>query len=329
MTLRIEVLKPGAQSQLQDLGRHGHQHLGVPVCGAMDEWSQRLANLLVGNDEQAATLEIVLTGPSLRFHGPAQIALCGADLSARLDGTPLPLHCRVDLPAGALLEFGPRASGLRVYLALRGGFAAPLVMGSRSTFVRGGFGGLEGRALRRGDVLTVAQPLPALPPASTAAAPELTLPRPALAGEDGSLLLRVIPGEHWALFTPAAQVLLSQARYRISPQSDRMGYRLEGPPLQRELGGELISEGVAFGAIQVPADGQPIVLMAERQSTGGYAKIAHVASVDLPLLAQAAPQQWLRFAPIALETAQTLYLEREHRLAALRQQLAPDTPFTP
>ncbi|HEX2010692.1 MAG TPA: biotin-dependent carboxyltransferase family protein [Roseateles sp.] len=305
---QVEVLKPGAQSQLQDLGRYGFQHLGVPVCGAMDEDSHRLANLLVGNAQDEATLEIVLMGPSLRFAAITQIAVCGADLSATLDGRPVALNQRVDVPAGALLAFGQRINGLRSYLAVRGGFPLAPVMGSRSTFVRGGFGGHLGRALRKGDQLEIAAFRPADP------APKLairsTLPTAEITP------LRVILGEHWAGFTAEAQALFSAANYRISPQSDRMGYRLEGPALARREPGELISEAVNFGSIQVPPDGQPIVLMAERQSTGGYPKIGHVISVDLPLLAQLAPQQALRFVPVSLETAQTLYLQREQQFAA-------------
>lgn len=308
MSIAIEVIKPGAQSQLQDLGRYGYQHLGVPVCGAMDEVSHRRANLLVGNARDEATLEIVLMGPSLRFAAATQIAICGADLSATLDGQPVALNERIDVPAGAVLAFGQRINGLRSYLAVRGGFSVAALMGSRSTFVRGGFGGHLGRALRKGDQLQAADFKPAgappdLPVESTLPSAEITP-------------LRVVLGEHWAGFTPEAQALFAEASYRISPQSDRMGYRLEGPALARSQPGELISEAVNFGSIQVPPDGKPIVLMAERQSTGGYPKIGHVISVDLPLLAQLAPQQALRFVPVSLETAQTLYLQREQQFAA-------------
>ena len=312
MSMFIEVLKPGAQSQLQDLGRHGHQHLGVPVGGAMDQDAHRLANLLVGNAPGEATLEIVLMGPSLRFGAAAQIAVCGADLSPALDGVPLALNARIDVPAGAVLAFGRRVNGMRTYLAVRGGFPVPLVLGSRSTLVRGGFGGHQGRALRKGDQLPMAD----LPAASPAPAPATlrSLVNPLPAAETS--VLRVLLGEHWAGFTPEAQALFTSAAYRISPQSDRMGYRLDGPPMLRSVPGELLSEAISFGSIQVPPDGQPIVLMAERQSTGGYPKIGHVISVDLPLLAQLAPQQALRFAPVSIETAQTLYLQRERQFAA-------------
>ncbi|MEF7616747.1 biotin-dependent carboxyltransferase family protein [Aquincola sp. MAHUQ-54] len=334
--MTIEVLKPGAQSQLQDMGRWGHQRFGVPVGGAMDAWSHRVANLLAGNEADEATLEIVLMGPSLRFTAPACIAICGADMSPRIGDEPVPMHRRVWVAAGTQLDFGRRMSGLRSYLAVRGGFGVAPVMGSRSTFVRGGFGGFEGRALRKGDVLPLGQgaggaarPGDGLGAAGrpwSAAPLDPGVPEPAgvlpPAAADAVVTLRVVRGEHWGAFPPEMQAQFSQAVYRLSPQSDRMGYRLQGPALLRSSAAELISEGVAFGTVQVPPDGQPIVLMAERQSAGGYPKIAHIASVDLPLLAQVAPQQGLRFQAIALETAQALYLDREHRLAHLRDALA-------
>lgn len=321
----ITVLKPGAQTQLQDGGRFGWQRFGVPVGGAMDLWSHRVANLLAGNAEDEATLEILLMGPSLRFEAPACIALCGADLSAQVAGEPLPMYERIQLPAGAQLDFGRRVNGLRCYLAVQGGWAVPPVMGSRSTFVRGGFGGFQGRALRKGDVLPIGGGRPApLPPAVLP--DEVSVPVP-LAAAQAVTPVRIVPGEHAALFSPEVHALMVQATYQLSPQSDRMGYRLEGPALPRLPGGELISEGVSFGTVQVPPDGQPIVLMAERQSAGGYPKIAHVASVDLPLLAQMAPRQALRFVPITLAQAQALHLERERQLQALRPLLLA-TPGT-
>ncbi|MFN3811255.1 MAG: biotin-dependent carboxyltransferase family protein [Roseateles asaccharophilus] len=318
--MKIEVLKPGAQTQAQDLGRYGYQGLGVPVSGVMDEWSHRLANLLAGNSGDEATLEIVLTGPTLRFEAATRIAICGADLSARLNGRRLRPDRAVDVPAGGVLEFGACEAGLRAYLAVRGGLAITPLMGSRSSYVRGGFGGFAGRALRKGDVLLA-------PDASGRPAPRGPGVRPILPSSvpreprGQAVPLRVMPGEHWALFTPAAREALLQAEFRITAQSDRMGYRLEGPPLERSTPGELVSEAMSFGTIQVPNDGQPIVLMAERHGTGGYPKIAHVISVDLPRLAQLGPQQTLRFQAVTLETAQALYLQREQLLATLRDAL--------
>lgn len=316
MSQHINVIKPGVQSQLQDLGRFGFQDLGVPVCGVMDEWSHRVANLLAGNARDEATLEIVLMGPSLVFEAATQIAICGADLSPRLNGEPVLMQQRIEVPAGGQLDFGRRVGGLRTYLAVRGGFDVEPVMGSRSTYVRGGFGGFQGRALRKGDVLSIAD-TPAAP-----AAPVVEMADQLPSSDLNAVTpVRVIAGEHWASYSSETQALFETATYKINPQSDRMGYRLDGPALQRREAVELISEAMSFGTIQVPSDGQPIVLMAERHSAGGYPKMAHVISVDLPILAQLAPQQQLRFELISLEAAQSLYLQREKTLSALRQTL--------
>jgi len=324
--MKIDVIKPGALSQLQDLGRWGHQRFGVPVGGAIDTWSHQLANLLAGNTGDEATLEVLLMGPSLRFDTGTWIALCGGDLSPRIGAEAVPMHRRVWVAAGSQLDFGKRVDGLRTYVAVRGGFDVAPVMGSRSTFVRGGFGGFQGRGLRKGDVLDTGDAGTA-PPSGASDRAFAVVPVPGFdvdpqvpSAAPGSVtVVRVVRGEHWDGFTAEAQAAFPEATYRLSPQSDRMGYRLEGPALARRQPGELISEGVTFGTVQVPPDGQPIVLMAERQSAGGYPKIAHVASVDLPLLSQLAPSQSLRFEPVTLEEAQDLLLERETRLAALRR----------
>jgi urea carboxylase len=323
--MTIEVVKPGALSALQDLGRVGFQRFGVPVCGAMDEWSHRLANLLVGNAQGEATLEITLIGPSLRFSEPALIAITGAELSPRIGEQPVPQATPVLVRAGSQLDFGRRTAGVRAYLAVHGGFAVAPVMGSKSTYLRGGFGGLAGRPLRKGDAIPVRNGNPervfprlaqALRDAAQAfvaldAAPRLP---PAPWGQ-APLTVRATIGQQWQAFTADAQRSLCEAEFRLSPQSDRMGLRFEGPklPLREPL--EMISEAVACGTVQVPPDGNPIVLMADRQTTGGYPKIAGVASVDLPILAQMAPQQGVRFALISLPEAHSLYRARERALA--------------
>jgi antagonist of KipI len=331
--MTVTVIEPGLQTQLQDEGRWGWQCDGVPVGGAMDAWSHRLANLLAGNAGDEATLEILMTGPRLRFDQSAVIALTGADLPASIDGQAVPMHRRIHVPAGAVLAFGRRRAGLRAYLGVAGGFDVPRVLGSRSTYVRGGFGGLQGRALRPGDVLPL-RPVPAgggaepahlevAPPPPLDLLPALPDPAP-----DACATVAVLRGEHWDLFDAAArQALLAQA-WHIGSQSDRMGYRLSGTALHRTAGDELLSEGVAFGTVQVPPDGQPIVLMAERQSTGGYPKIAHVASVDLPMLAQLAPGQRVRFELVSLDLAQALIEDRERRHAQLRRALLGPAPPT-
>nr|WP_277405233.1 biotin-dependent carboxyltransferase family protein [Achromobacter xylosoxidans] len=242
-------------SSFQDRGREGYQHQGIPAAGAMDERAHRLANALAGNSGDPATLEMTLTGPTLRFDAPACFALAGADLGATLNGQEIPPHRPLVARAGDTLAFGARpANGVRAYLAVHGGFALAPVMGSETTYLRSGFGGSE---------------------------------------------------------------------FRISPQSDRMGYRLQGPALSMSQPRQMLSEAACFGTVQVPSGGEAIILMADRQTTGGYPKIAQIASVDLPLLAQYAPGRALRFAMIELDEAQRLDGERERAFAQLLDALAP------
>lgn len=314
----IEVIAPGPLTSLQDLGRHGFQRYGVGPAGAMDEWSHRLANLLVGNAASAATLEITLLGPTLRFHQPALIALTGADLGARLDDQPLLPGWPVQIAAGSLLAFGRRRHGCRAYLAVRGGYAVPALMGSQSTALRAGFGGFAGRALRKGDRLAIEPsraPVRQLPPAPPAGFALCDCPTP------GPAPLRVLTGQQWNCFSPEAQQRLLAEAYVVHRNSDRMGYRLTGPALALAAPLEMISEAVAFGTVQVPPDGQPIVLMADRQTTGGYPKIANVLCVDLPRLAQAVPGDALRFALSTLAEARALDAARESTLSQVEHAL--------
>ena len=329
--MTIEVIKAGALSTLQDLGRCGYQHLGVPVGGVMDERSHRVANLLVGNSEREATLEITLLGPSLRFQEAALIAIAGADLSPRIGEYAVPLETPVLLRAGSQLDFGARVSGVRSYLAVYGGFAVPALMQSKSTYLRGKFGGFQGRALRKGDTLdlvpadarsvyrSLADELRAgtLPFASPKDRPRV----PGTLSTASGLVVRTIAGQQWQAFAADAQREFGQAQFRVSPQSDRMGLRLEGPRLALREPLEMISEAVAFGTVQVPPDGNPIVLMADRPTAGGYPKIASVAAVDLPLLAQQMPLQGVRFSPISLQEAQQLYLGHERAMANFAAQV--------
>jgi len=308
------VIKPGPLSSLQDLGRTGVQRFGVIASGVMDEWSHRLANLLAGNATDEASLEITLMGPSLLFHQDALIAIVGADMSPRIGEQPVPMTESVRVAAGSRLDFGRRLFGCRAYLAVHGGFLVPPVMGSRSTYLRAGFGGLQGRALRKGDRLPIAPD--AVGPIGGQGTRELSLPQhPAL--QDRAI--RVIHGQQWARFSAEAQARFFESPFVVNLNSDRMGYRLDGPGLALAAPLEMISEAVGFGTVQVPPDGQPIVLMADRQTTGGYPKIASVASVDLPLVAQRVPGETLRFAPITLDEAQALYLDREREFARIRQ----------
>ncbi|MGB6104568.1 MAG: biotin-dependent carboxyltransferase family protein [Pusillimonas sp.] len=320
--MSMHVVKPGMLSSFQDLGRTGHQHLGVPVGGAMDSRAHRLANLLVGNDENEATLEVTLTGPTLRFEAPACIAISGALLSPTLNQEPVPNNRPLIVRDGDVLAFGARASGLRAYIAWHGGIDLPSVMSSRSTYLRGGFGGFQGRALRKGDILHLRTPLKG--GEADALARELwdiKIYLPAMLGTAPRPTLRAVRGAHAALFTEASIRDFFSGEYQISPQSERMGYRLQGPQLHLLSAKQLLSDATSFGSVQVPPDGNPIVLMADRQTTGGYAKIAHVATVDLPAIAQSMPGDTLRFTEISLAQARQLDSQREAAFGRLHQAL--------
>lgn len=326
--MTIEVIKPGLLTTVQDLGRLGYQRFGVVAGGVMDEWAHRLANLVVGNDGDAATLEITLQGPTLRFAEPALVAVCGAELAARVERTPLAHGRPVLIRAGAQLEFRALERGCRAYLAVRGGIRVPPVMGSRSTYVRAALGGLEGRALRKGDALPIARYAPGWYPALDAAMQNGSVPCVSARWSVGPTAtnaalhpIRVIAGPQWELFSQESRALFLGAEFRVSVNSDRMGYRLSGVTIKPRRAVEMISEAVAFGTVQVPPDGNPIILMADRQTTGGYPKLAQVAAVDLPRLAQTRPLERLRFELVTLAEAQHEYLERERELARIRESI--------
>lgn len=323
------VDRPGMLSTLQDTGRLGHQQYGVSVNGPMDEWSHRVANALVGNPEDAAVLECTLNGPRLSFSEHTLVALCGAAMNVTADGQPVPYGRAVLLRRGVVLDIGARTAGARLYLAVRGGLAPAPVLGSRSTNVRAGFGGFHGRPLRKGDHVPLSPPrrgAPALPierrmvqsglPMLSALPVDVAQP----ARREG--VLRVIPGPHWNAFTASARADFERRPYKVTPQSDRMGIRLQGPALMLDRPMELVSEATVFGTVQVPPDGQPIVLMADRQSAGGYPKIGYVASADLPLLAQAMPGDELYFEAITQADAENAWQNFEERLQHLRRSAA-------
>jgi antagonist of KipI len=323
------VLHPGQLATIQDRGRSGHQHEGIPTAGAMDDVALRIANLLVGNDEGAAALECTLVGPTLRFDEHVLIALAGGDLGATAGGVALPLWRPIAVPAGTMVSATAAVRGCRVYITVAGGFDVPLVLGSRSTYVRASLGGLDGRPLRRGDRLAVGEPTELGRRILARVVGDQGRDRVILGrwGAAASLVpfyaaaaaIRLIEGTHTHLLTGGSADQLWNAEFRIGAQSDRMGYRLDGAELQLTTATELLSEAVAFGTVQLPPGGNPIILMADRQTTGGYPRIAEVASVDLPLLAQMKPGDRVRFRPISLDEAQRLYLARE---ANLRQASA-------
>lgn len=347
----LEVESAGLMTTVQDLGRQGWQAWGVSVGGAMDTRSLRTANLLVGNDEQAAGLEMTMNGGHYRILADTTIAVCGAEMEAAADESTLPMNRPVSLRAGCKLTFGHARAGCRTYLAIAGGIDVPVVLGSRSTDPKSGIGGMTGRALVAGDILHASVMGPKLerPPENTADPenepsidntmspvykdrPWTSVPWFASASVtsfSGSIILRVVAGAEWEKFGTAARDTFSTAFFRVMPSSDRMGVRLNGPSVMIETKTELRSHGVAAGTIQVPAGGAPIILGAACQSTGGYPKLAHVIAADLPLLAQAAPGAEIRFRLVSLPEAAAAYFAAEREIAELRAGLRLKTKQHP
>ena len=301
----LQIVKPGLLTTVQDLGRFGHQAAGVPVAGPMDRFSHRLANQLAGNDAAAATLEITLIGPELIVEADTTMAISGAQFEVTCDDRSVALGTSFAVTKGQRLKFGRILQGARAYLAVAGGIQTMPVLGSRATHLVSRMGGFHGRALAAGDRLPIVDGTGSRPARKSAG---LTLPT------NGRALLRVMPGPQADWFHADALTTLAGVSFRISPQSNRMGYRLQGPPLARARDGELISEPLAIGAIQVPSAGEPILLMADRQTAGGYPKIGYVISADLPLAGQLAPGDFIEFHLCSQADAVTALIARERQL---------------
>ncbi|ADG07464.1 5-oxoprolinase subunit C family protein [Kyrpidia tusciae] len=324
----IRVVKPGLLTTVQDCGRVGYQKYGVIVSGAMDGFALRVANLLVGNPEGAPAVEMTLVGPRICFEERSLIAITGAGLVPRIDGAPVPLWRPVLVRSGAVLDFDPEPSGCRMYLGVAGGIDVPKVMGSGSTYLRAGIGGYKGRALQSGDVLPVGRPGEWARALMNTWASQLQGRSfvPAPWGVDPRLLpkyephpqVRAMTGPQFEAFSEESRRRVFEADFVVLPQSDRMGYRLDGPKLALARPMEMISEAVTTGTLQVPPDGRPILLLADHQTMGGYPKIAQVATVDLPVVAQVRPGGRLRFTRIELEEAQRLLRKREADIGRLR-----------
>lgn len=334
--MTIRVLRAGALATVQDLGRPGMQHLAIVPGGAMDAVSHRVANALVGNDQRAATLEIALAGPVLAFDCDALIALHGARFDAEVDGRPLPASRPVLVRAGARVRIGAATEGAFGYLAVAGGVDVPPVLASRSTYLSGGFGGAGGSAVAAGTELPLAPEGSNLSLARFAAlgrhartvdvggtastvrwaAPGLTLP------ESEPITIRAVDGVHAEWFDKDSRAAFVRERWRIAPASNRMGYRLSGSTLALQAAREIVSQPVCLGTVQVPAGGQPIVLMADRQTTGGYPRIAEVIAADIARLAQAAPgRSAVRFDRVTLDAADAAREAASRRVSELIERL--------
>jgi antagonist of KipI len=291
---------------VQDLGRWGWQSRGVPVAGPMDVWAHRLGNALVGNRPDAATIEVTLVGPEVQFEDERTIAVTGAEFDLTADSRPVPYSAPFGVPAGGTLRFGRRRRGARAYLAVSGGIGVSPVLGSRATHLPSGLGGIDGRPLRAGDMLPLESP--AFPPAgSPTGVPRLDLP-------DHAATVRVLPGPQLGHFPSDALDVLQSAPYVLDAASNRMGFRLRGPSVAHLGTAEMISDATPIGALQIPAGGQPILLMADRQTTGGYPSLATVISADVRLAGQLASGDSISFVVSTLQEAVAAMIEQEQLL---------------
>lgn len=329
--MSLNFISPGLLTTIQDLGRKGYQKDGMVVSGAMDTLALRVANLLVGNAEGEAGLEITLIGPRIFFPDAQLVALTGADLSPLLNGIPVKGWRPIFVEEGSVLEFGAPVSGCRTYLAVAGGLDVPEVLGSKSTYLRAGIGGYQGRALQTGDSI----PCHGIPArmrdflqltkeqhAKPGAQPNWFVDTSMHVAHHDPQEIRVIKGPEYLLFSELSQQDFFAKPYKVSARSDRMGYQLRGTRLWLDTAEEAISSAVTFGTVQVPPAGDPILLMADHQTTGGYPRVAQVISADFSKLAQLVPRHKIQFTEVTLEEAQSLYLRQEKNLEKLRGALS-------
>ncbi len=306
--MSLHVIDPGALSLVQDAGRPGFQRYGVSVSGAIDQEALLIGNLMVGNEPTAACIEITFGGAEFSFSDDVVIAITGGDLVALIDGVIAPMWQSFTAPSGSVLQFGTPVSGLRAYVSVAGGIDTTPVLDSRSTHTGSRLGGLSGGPLAAGDELPVGE----LQDDTLLAQ---RLPDHLRRSHSAELSVRVIAGPQSSAFTELGHKTFLSSTYTVTETSDRQGLRLEGPEIEAVEGRyDIVSDAVVFGAIQIPGDGKPIVLLADRQTTGGYAKIGVVASVDLPLLAQAVPGTHVSFSPIEVRDAQRLARQRRSSL---------------
>jgi len=304
----IQVQSPGLLTTVQDLGREGFGPLGVSPSGAADPVSLRIGNRLVGNPERAAGLEMTLLGGTFLFPQATKIALTGSDFGATLDGVPLAPWNSTDVSPGQTLRVGSTRSGARSYLSVHGGIIVNPFLGSASTHLLSGLGGYQGRPLRKGDVLRLGREI--------APFRKKTIDAQSLGQLAPRKILRVTAGPQSDWFPQSSLRALYENTYRVAEESNRMGLRLEGHSIARESSGEMITEGVSLGAIQITASGLPIILFVEQQTTGGYPKIANVISADLHSLGQLRPRDEIRFEQVSWDAARILLLEQEQLLAS-------------
>ena len=307
----IMFLKGGLMTTVQDAGRRGYQRFGLGVSGAVDVHAFTYANILVGNTHNEAVLEVTLLGPTLEFTSPAVIAVTGGDLGAMVNGAAIPMYRALQVQKGDILSFGTPKSGCRAYISFAGGLAITPIMGSRSTYIKANLGGYEGRKLEKGDEIAFRKPGTCPPNLSWRAMPPEHFP--------GSYTVRVLMGPQEDRFTAKGIETFLNEPYTVTNEFDRMGYRLTGPKIEHVTDGNIITDGITFGAIQVP-NGEPIIMLSDRQTTGGYAKIASVINVDMPMVAQCKAGDTLRFVKTDIQTAQDAFIAQKKKYQALCDQ---------
>lgn len=310
--MSITILNPGLLTTVQDFGRIGYQQFGVPVSGVVDPRAMSIANILVDNPEDEAVLECTMLGPQIRFNAPNAIAITGGDLGPTIDNQPIPNYAAIRVEAGQVLRFAGLRSGCRAYIAFAGGLDIAPVMGSRSTYMKAKIGGVEGRKLQKDDVIKFRKPNPDLRGLNIRHISPEFVPRL-------EYKIRVVLGPQDDMFTEhGIETFLSES-YVVTPEFDRMGCRLDGEIIEHKgESGDIISDGIAFGAIQVPTAGKPIIMLSDRQTTGGYTKIANVISADFRILAQLKAGDRVRFAQVSIAAAQDALLTQRAALKTLR-----------
>ncbi|PAB58798.1 5-oxoprolinase subunit C family protein [Anaeromicrobium sediminis] len=309
---KIKIISPGFLTTVQDKGRYGYQQFGVPASGVMDNFAHRIANILVENHELEAVLEVTMLGPQIEFHSVEIISITGGDLSPRINGKEVSMCRSIKVNKGDVLSFAGMKSGCRSYIAFSGGIEVPVIMESKSTYMKGRFGGYEGRNLKVGDLLNIAQ--------SETVFKERIVPDKYIPKYNNELDVRVVLGPQTEYFTDKGIETFLSNEYKVTNECDRMGFRLDGAEIEHVDGADIISDGIGFGAIQIPGHGKPIIMMADRQTTGGYTKIGNVISADLYKIAQAKPGDKIKFKGISVEEAQDILKEEEEKISSIKKE---------
>ncbi|RYL92758.1 biotin-dependent carboxyltransferase [Sporolactobacillus sp. THM7-4] len=311
----IKCIKPGLLTTIQDKGRQAYQSMGISASGAMDKFAMRVGNILVGNPEYTPVIESAMVGPVIEMKFEGCVSITGANFSPKLNGDPIEMWKAIHVTPGDVLSFGRHIAGCLTYIAISGGLKIPTILGSCSTFIRGGYGGISGRALKAGDEIHVREPR-----ISYKKLVRKKLVQRYILDYRENATVRFIWGPQDDRFTEESKEVFIHSSYKVSTQSDRMGYRMQGPQLKHVDSPDILSDYICPGAIQVPGEGQPIILMADCQMTGGYTKIGVVINVDFPLAAQCKPGDKIHFEPISVAEAQDLMKQRERFFYFLNKQ---------